>query len=554
MDSKEKQNIFVKISKKILISFLLIAIVVVSIPFNYGFAAGFTVTQEELTDRGITIKVESGKTIKELYLLTKSSTSDKYVYFYKYTGASFTSKSFFVSKNRLSTSLETGLRVMVVYTDGQRETNILELPMLPSTSTPESPVIPSSNPSTNPPSNPSTNPTSNPTSNPTPDPVPSSTVKPSTNPPSSPSSNPTSTPTPDPTSGSTPAPTSNPSIAPTLTPKPTQTPEPEKSKGAQKVEKKINKAIEKGSLTSNDKVYYLDVQDKKWQVVNGKKLNYGKASDCIILESNGKFAMIDTSINKDGHKKMATRVLAYLEALDVKELEFVLISHAHDDHASCYPAISKKIKIKNLYIKKREKLETYEKVIKAADKQGTKKHFVTSSANNRIALGDFNIKLYNTKQRIAKTSSGVDKKTASGKLINENVNSIVALVTIHGKKLVFTGDIGKHEVAGNKVKEAENTVAKNIGKVDVYKASHHGYGTRNNSKVALNYYSPQYAVITNTSDRADTEDTWKRLKKAGVEKNHIYATGDGTVILDIDINGTLTFKQIAKDDNINFDK
>ena len=46
--------------------------------------------------------------------------------------------------------------------------------------------------------------------------------------------------------------------------------------------------------------------------------------DIIILESEGRFAMVDT-----GNPSSADRIVAYLRALGAKSLDFIILTHFH---------------------------------------------------------------------------------------------------------------------------------------------------------------------------------------------------------------------------------
>lgn len=250
-------------------------------------------------------------------------------------------------------------------------------------------------------------------------------------------------------------------------------------------------------------------------------LNVG-SGDCIILESGGKAGMIDT-----GYDSSVSGVLKILNELKIKELEFVIITHGHVDHISGYGEISDKIKIKNLYIKEAGigKHYGYSKVINKAKKAGTKVNNVSPTTNQDFTMGSIQFKFYNKGYNVYSDMSRGD-----------NGNSIATLATINGVRVYFSGDIGNYY--GD---TTESDTAKEIGKVDVYKVAHHGYVSFNNHEDALQALSPTYAVFTNYRVNATTASS--RIKNNSPNFKAEYYTGDGTIIMSISSNGTITFIQ-----------
>lgn len=79
--------------------------------------------------------------------------------------------------------------------------------------------------------------------------------------------------------------------------------------------------------TSQNKVYFIKTGQ----------------SDSILLESNGKFGLIDTSYpsSENGDENVSV-VLKQLEKLNVDKLEFLIATHAHSDHTGGIPEIAEK--------------------------------------------------------------------------------------------------------------------------------------------------------------------------------------------------------------------
>ena len=273
----------------------------------------------------------------------------------------------------------------------------------------------------------------------------------------------------------------------------------------------------------------MDTQDRD------DKNNRYSTSDAIIIESNGKFAMIDT-----GLKRTSKRVMQYLNDLGVKELEFVFITHAHIDHAGGFPTIANSnIKVKGLYIKDISKstsnrMAVYNMAIAAAKKNNIKIYNVSNSKYQTLKCGDFTFKLYNTPDRLIK----------AGKNNTENVNSVTALTKIHGKKLYFAADIVNDGYVNC---NAENIAAKAVGKIDFYKVAHHLYSP-NNSVTAMKILNPSSAVATTQKGYGKSIDARDRvLNNSNVTDKTLRYTADGTVILTIGVDGNISFNKLSQD-------
>ena len=277
----------------------------------------------------------------------------------------------------------------------------------------------------------------------------------------------------------------------------------------------------------NDRVYILDTQDFS---PSNHRVN---ASDAIVFESNGKYAMIDTSVNYQ-----SDRVVKYLKDIGVNELEFILLTHMHGDHIGGFKKIlDSGIKVKKLYIKDLSNSKSagkgnFTRVIKNAKKKGVTICYVSKAENKKFSCGDFNYSLYNTSDNL---------KGHSG---NENVNSVTALVTIHGKKCYFTGDI----VNDDKVNvNAETKAANSVGQVFFYKVAHHSYSP-NNSVSAMKKLNPQYGAVTNLKHRTGTDKARSRiLNNTRINDSRLKYSENGTLIYTFTSSGEMKYNKLGND-------
>ena len=146
-------------------------------------------------------------------------------------------------------------------------------------------------------------------------------------------------------------------------------------------------------------------------------LNTG-SSDCIIIESNGHYAMVDCAEDTDypedkphlkypGYEDV---VLEYLmkncrDADGFVTLDFVLATHAHSDHIGGFDTIiaDENVRVKTAYLKPYiekdifiyerkawDNLEVYTQMKKALEDKGVP--IVQSFDRKEVTLGDFKIK------------------------------------------------------------------------------------------------------------------------------------------------------------------
>lgn len=224
-------------------------------------------------------------------------------------------------------------------------------------------------------------------------------------------------------------------------------------------------------------------------------------SDCIILESNGKFALIDSGEGNENprrktkYKGYRDEVISYIKKVASDEkgfvnFEFVLGTHIHYDHAGNFEAIFKdeKISAEKAYFKEFNEnvateldandwgnKETYEKIIEALENKNIS--VVSDLPDTEFTFGDFTLRFLNT----------VTPEELYGK--GENASSIGVIVK-KGEKTAFlsadfTNDSG-----------LEKLYADDIGDVDLLKIGHHGY-YGSSSRSFLKALKPEITIVTN---------------------------------------------------------
>ena len=224
-------------------------------------------------------------------------------------------------------------------------------------------------------------------------------------------------------------------------------------------------------------------------------------SDCIILESNGKFALIDSGEGNENprrkteYKGYRDEVISYIKKVASDEngfvnFDFILGTHIHYDHAGNFEAIfaDEKISAKKAYFKKfNEQVATeldandwgnkatYEKILKALESKNIP--VISDLPDTEFTFGDFTLRFINTI-----TPEELYEK-------GENASSVGVIVK-KGEKTAFlsadfTNDSG-----------LEDIYADDIDDIDLLKIGHHGdYGS--SSKAFLKTLKPEITIVTN---------------------------------------------------------
>lgn len=251
-------------------------------------------------------------------------------------------------------------------------------------------------------------------------------------------------------------------------------------------------------------IYFVDVEG-------------GQAT--LFVTPAGKSLLIDTGWpGKNGRD--ADRIAAAAKDAGIKKIDFVLITHYHDDHVGGAPQLAAKIPV-GTFIDHGENRETRDasaSSVFAAYQQllasGKYKHIVAKPGEVLPITGMQVRVLTADGQVIERPLPGGGKENTNcanaAKLpgdVTENPRSLGTLITFGKLRILDLGDL-----TADKELELMCPVNK-VGPVDIYIASHHGF-FQSGSAVLVRGIAPRVAIMDNGAEKGGSPVAWDIIEKS----------------------------------------
>lgn len=240
-------------------------------------------------------------------------------------------------------------------------------------------------------------------------------------------------------------------------------------------------------------------------VVNGQLkihyINVGQGDSELIQQGNQNM-LIDTGTNAS-----TSSLITYLQSKNIKKIDYLVLTHPHEDHIGGADAVIKTFDIGKIYMPNiKTTTTTFKDVASAINSKGLKAE--QPALGTTFNLGDANCTVLGP------------VNSESGDL---NTYSIVIKLVYGNNKFLFTGD--------TQVVNEEGMINKGYDlSADVLKVGHHGSST-STSQEFLNKVNPKYAVICvgkGNDYGHPTAQTMDRLKAMAIK---VYRTDEnGTII------------------------
>ena len=259
--------------------------------------------------------------------------------------------------------------------------------------------------------------------------------------------------------------------------------------------------------------YNFTISDAEFQV---HVIDVGQG-DSVLVMADGQAMLIDAA-----ESKSANKIISYLQAQNVTELEYAATTHLHADHIGGYPKVMTAVKPKNVI----ESIcpdtilpttKVYEKYLQGIEASGAK--YQEMKAGDTFTLGNADITVL---APISEHASSL------------NNTSLVLRVQYDDVVCIFTGDM---ELPEEKTLVASSVeMPEDFLKADFLKAGHHGSDTSSGADF-LAKVQPKYVGISCGVDNKyghPAQSTLEHLR-AYTDEVHITAEeGDVVFLYDAD--------------------
>ena len=252
------------------------------------------------------------------------------------------------------------------------------------------------------------------------------------------------------------------------------------------------------------KIYFIDV---------------GQGDSMLVKTVRGKNILIDGGGSKDPDYDIGEKNLVpYLLDRRIKTLDYVIISHFDEDHATGVAQILGKIDVSSIILTRQlEENDIYRHILSIAKEKKIKLIYVKEG--DVLKIGGIKISIIHPENKL---------------MINNpmNNNSIVCKVEYNSFSMLLTGDI--------EMEAEELILRKNINlKADVLKVAHHGSKTSTTGEF-LKAINPKVALIgvgKNNNFGHPSNEVIQRLKENGTR---IYRTDEnGEISITVNKKGRI---------------
>jgi competence protein ComEC len=256
----------------------------------------------------------------------------------------------------------------------------------------------------------------------------------------------------------------------------------------------------------------------------------------LFVTPEGRSLLMDTGWPGNNGRD-ADRIAAAAKDAGIKKIDFVLITHYHDDHVGGAPQLAATIPI-GTFIDHGDNRETNDdsaKKVFSAYQQllatGKYKH-ITAKPGEVLPITGMQVRVVTADGKLierslpggGKANANCENATKPPVDTTENPRSLGTLITFGKLRILDLGDL-----TGDKEMELMCPINK-IGAVDIYVVSHHG-SQPSGSPVLVHAIAPRVAIMDNGAKKGGAPEAWDVIEKSpGLENlwQLHYADGGGS--------------------------
>jgi Predicted hydrolase (metallo-beta-lactamase superfamily) len=235
-------------------------------------------------------------------------------------------------------------------------------------------------------------------------------------------------------------------------------------------------------------------------------IDVGQGDSALIVTPDGKNILVDAGTNSSEKD-----LKFYLDSQDIKEIEYAVMTHPHEDHIGGADMVMNTYDVKNVIMPDvTHDSVTFERMLEAIDRNNV--NLITSKLGDVYTVGDVSFKIL---------------APVNAKYSSLNDYSVVIRVEYGGTSFMFTGD-------AEKLSEKEMLAKHNISEFacDVLKVGHHG-STTSTSREFLSAINPTAAIIS-----CGTGNTYGHPHRETIDS----LVDEGVEIYRVDQLGSIVFK------------
>lgn len=197
-------------------------------------------------------------------------------------------------------------------------------------------------------------------------------------------------------------------------------------------------------------------------------IDVGQGDGIFIQFPNGETSLID-----GGPRISSEKLIAYLKSLNVNKIDYLIVTHPHEDHIGGLPEVINNFEVGNIYMPDiTANTVIFEDLLKEIKSKGLK-----------ITIGKGGDEILNTEGLKYEILAPNDNEYSE-----TNNFSIVTKITFKESSFIFTGD-AELESERDILEHGYNLSS------DVIKIGHHG-GSTSTTEEFLDKVNPEYAVIS----------------------------------------------------------